>query len=383
MQDAMISSSSLATDALFAPFEMGPLQLANRFVLAPMTRCFSPGGVPGADVAAYYRRRAEAGVGLLITEGTWIPHPAASNEENAPRFYGEDALAGWSHVLSEVHAAGGKIIPQLWHTGLTRKRKVEFLYDKAEEDLSLKVSPSGYVLEDEKAGEGMSDAEIEDLIEAYAVAAESAERLGFDGFEIHGAHGYMVDQFFWSGTNHRSDRWGGAQISERVRFGVEVVRRCRSRVSANFPILFRFSQWKLQNYGARIAASPAELAAWLEPLADAGVDIFHASQRRFWEPEFPDSDMNLAGWAKKLTGKPSITVGSVGLDQTFLESFVSRDSAEVANLDRLIQMFDRGDFDLVAVGRALLQDHTWVEKVKRGSLDELQPFNAESMATLY
>lgn len=105
----------ISTDKLFEPVTLGSLSLANRIVMAPMTRCLSPGGVPGPDVARYYRRRIEGGVGLVITEGTWIPHPSASNEPDAPRFYGEDALAGWQRVVDEVHAAGGKIMPQLWH----------------------------------------------------------------------------------------------------------------------------------------------------------------------------------------------------------------------------------------------------------------------------
>src|SRR5690606_32216941 len=100
------------------------------------------------------------GVGLIITEGTWINHPAASNDDNAPRFHGDDALAGWRRVVDEVHAAGGLIMPQLWHTGLTRRPVAEHIYDAIEEDLSAKVSPSGYVLPGEKVGDGMTEREI-------------------------------------------------------------------------------------------------------------------------------------------------------------------------------------------------------------------------------
>jgi 2,4-dienoyl-CoA reductase-like NADH-dependent reductase (Old Yellow Enzyme family) len=106
--------------SLFAPFALGSARLANRIAMAPMTRNFSPAGVPGADVAAYYRRRAEGGVGLIVTEGTWIPHPGASNEANVPDFFGAAALEGWRHVVAEVHAAAGVIVPQLWHVGLIR-----------------------------------------------------------------------------------------------------------------------------------------------------------------------------------------------------------------------------------------------------------------------
>lgn len=373
---------NLDLSGLFEPFSNKGLGLTNRIVMAPMTRCFSPGGVPGADVAAYYRRRVEGGTGLIMTEGTWIPHPAASNEENAPRFYGEDALTGWRRVVDEVHAVGGKIMPQLWHTGLTRRPVVENLYDAVQEDFSKKVSPSGYVVPGEKVAAPMTDAQIEELIQAYATGAATAKAVGFDGVEIHGAHGYMVDQFFWNETNKRTDRWGGPTLAERARFGVEMIRACRAQVGPDFPIALRYSQWKLQDYNARLAQTPQELATLLEPLADVGVDIFHASQRRFWLPEFEGSALNLAGWTKKITGKPSITVGSVGIEQEMLETMFSAVPTTLGKFDHLVEMLARGDFDLVAVGRALLVDPEWPNKVRRQAYGELQPYSAASLATL-
>lgn len=368
--------------SLFQPFENQSLSLANRIAMAPMTRTFSVGGVPGPDVAAYYRRRAEGGVGLIITEGTWIPHSGASNEDNAPRFYGEDALAGWAEVVREVHAAGAQIVPQLWHVGLTHRPKAPNVYDDVEEDFSGRVSPSGYVAVGDKIAGEMSNDDAEAVIEAYATAAATARKLGFDGVEIHGAHGYMVDQFLWHETNRRTDRWGG-DIAGRVRFAVEMTRACRAAVGPDFAIILRFSQWKLQDYGARLAHSPRELEQFLLPLADAGVDIFHASQRRFWEPEFDGSDLNLAGWAKKITGKPSITVGSIGLDRELLETSADPSVvAGVANLDRLFEMHARGDFDLVAIGRALIAEPDWPRKVRDGRYDELHPFDVGLLATL-
>ena len=110
-----ISKRSVA--ALFQPFALKNVALPNRIVMAPMTRGKSPGGVPGPDVAAYYRRRAEGGVGLVVTEGTFVGHVAAGFDPNIPRFYRDDALNGWKHVVEEVHAAGGRIVPQLWHVG--------------------------------------------------------------------------------------------------------------------------------------------------------------------------------------------------------------------------------------------------------------------------
>ncbi len=124
------------------------------------------------------------------------------------------------------------------------------------------------------------------------------------------------------------------------------------------------------------------MEAWLRPLADAGADIFHCSQRRFWEPEFEGSDLNFAGWAKKLIGKPTITVGSVGLSGEFIAAFAG-ESSKPASLDELLRRLDRGDFDLVAVGRALINDPLWVQKVREGRHDELLDFSPSALGTLF
>lgn len=373
--------ADIETDTLFRPIDVGGLQLANRIVMAPMTRCFSPGGVPGGDVAAYYRRRAEGGVGLIVTEGTWIPHRAASNDDSAPRFHGEDALAGWKHVVDEVHAAGGRIVPQLWHVGLSRKPDVENLYVR-QTDYAEAVSPSGILDIGNKVGEPISETEAGAVIGAYAQAAADVERLGFDGVELHGAHGYLLDQFFWSGTNLRDDRYGGDQV-ERTRFAVEVVRAIRTRVSPGFPVIFRFSQWKLQDYAARMVETPAALEAFLAPLADAGVDVFHASQRRFWLPEFEgQGPLNLAGWTRKLTGRPTISVGSVGLDHDLLDSLIGGEGGRFTRLDELIEMMERGDFDMIAVGRALIANPDWAHLVEQRRFEAIRPYSQALLAEL-
>jgi len=371
MRDAPMT---LSTEPLFRPFHHGALALANRIVMAPMTRSFSPGGVPTAEVAAYYRRRAEGGVGLIVTEGTVVDHPAAANDPNVPRFHGEDALAGWARVVTEVHAAGGRIAPQLWHVGTMRKPG-----DLPNAEVAP-VGPSGLYKAGKPLGTPLTDAEIAGIIEAFGRAAATARRLGFDAIELHGAHGYLIDQFFWSGTNQRADRFGG-DLAARTRFAVEIVRACRAACGPDFPIILRFSQWKQQDFTARLASSPDDLALFLAPLADAGVDIFHCSTRRFWEPEFEGSDLNLAGWTRKLTGLPTITVGSVSLDEDFFAAFRGK-AAAVTGIDRLIEMVARDEVDLVAVGRALLVDPAWPSKVRSGQLDRLNPFHPEALNSL-
>lgn len=369
------------TAALFRPFQGGGLSLRNRLVMAPMTRAFSPGGIPGGEVASYYHRRAMGGVGLIITEGTWIPDNAASNDPNVPDFFGEAALDGWARVVKQVQSAGACIVPQLWHTGISVKPAVEAIYADRP-DLGEQIGPSGLLRKDEPVGQPMSVERIDAVIRAYAEAASNAFRLGCDGVELHAAHGYLIDQFFWHETNHRSDRYGG-DLGRRTRFAAEIVNAVRAATSPDFPILLRFSQWKVTDYGARIAESPAELERFLGPLVDAGVDIFDCSQRRYWEPEFADSTLNLAGWTRKLSGRPTITVGSVSLGRDLLEAMVtSTDGSDVRRFDDLIERVERDEFDLVAVGRALLTDPLWTRKVYEGRFDELLPFATEDLRCL-
>lgn len=151
-----------------------------------------------------------------------------------------------------------------------------------------------------------------------------------DGVELHGAHGYLLDQFLWAGTNRRTDAYGGDPVA-RTKFAAEIVAAVRETVSPDFPVIFRYSQWKQEAYDARLAQTPEELDAILTPLAAAGVDAFHASTRRYWLPEFEGSDLNLAGWTKKLTGRPTITVGSVGLDGDFIRAFAGEGAASAAS----------------------------------------------------
>ncbi len=359
---------------LFRPFHIRSLELKNRIVMAPMTRARSPGAFPNDDNVAYYARRAAGEVGLILSEGTHTRRKGAGNDASVPLFWGEQALAGWKRVIDAVHAAGGKMGPQLWHQGMSRKPGTGHFPDAPSD------GPSGIDLKGEKVASEPSEAEVLDMAQAYADAAGDAKRLGFDCVELHGAHGYLIDEFFWERTNQRTDRFGGS-IEKRAEFAAEAVRRCRLAVG-ELPILIRISQWKSGNYDAKVAATPQELERWVKVLANAGVDAIHCSQRRILEPEFPAVDgphgLNLAGWVKKLSGLPTISVGSVGLSSEFIGAFRGEGSS-VGKLDEITARLDRGEFDLVAVGRAVLQDPEWVLKVKAGRHDELRDYDAKSL----
>ncbi|MFD9977117.1 NADH:flavin oxidoreductase [Streptomyces sp. NPDC059017] len=369
------SPASRAAEVLSRPVALNGLTVPNRIAMAPMTRMFSPGGVPGEDVRSYYARRAAAGVGLIVTEGTYVGHESAGQSDRVPRFHDEEQLAGWAQVAEAVHAAGGTIVPQLWHIGMVRKQGQPPYAD------APAVGPSGIRVDGtEGTGKAMTRSDLDDVIGAFAEAAGAAERIGFDGVELHGAHGYLLDQFLWERTNRRTDAYGGDAVA-RTKFAAEIVTAVREAVSPDFPVIFRYSQWKQEAYEAKLAETPEELESILTPLAAAGVDAFHASTRRYWLPEFEGSDLNLAGWTKKLTGRPTITVGSVGLDGDFIGAFMG-EGAPVQGIDDLLDRMERDEFDLVAVGRALLQDPEWAAKVLEGRFEELKPYDATALKTL-
>jgi 2,4-dienoyl-CoA reductase-like NADH-dependent reductase (Old Yellow Enzyme family) len=365
-------------DVLFSSYQLNGLNLPNRVIMAPMTRSMSPGGVPTAEVVSYYRRRAESGVGLIITEAAGIGRPAALNEPDMPRFHGEAALAAWKKVVDEVHAAGGRIAPQLVHVGYKLSKLTPDWTPSAPYE-----SPSGFSVTGERIGKPMSDSDVADAIDAFARAASDAERIGFDGIELMGAHGYLINQFFYDDLNLRNDRYGGSTLVERSRFAVEILKAVRAVVSPSFPVVLRLSQWKPKDFNARLAETPKELEQWLTVLGAAGADAFHLSQPKFSQPAFPeiDAELNLAGWAKKVSGVTAITVGSVGLSGDVYESLGGK-SAQSVPLDGLLARLERGEFDLVAVGRALLQDPAWLEKVRQNRVDQIADFTPAAFATM-
>jgi 2,4-dienoyl-CoA reductase-like NADH-dependent reductase (Old Yellow Enzyme family) len=368
--------ANTAVDALFTPFRARGLHLKNRIVMAPMTRWQSPDQIPGVEVAAYYRRRAENHVGLIVTEGTTVDHPVSSYSVRTPAFHGA-ALHGWRRVVEEVHEVGGKIVPQLWHVGAMRHPREDYPNRHVPN-----ASPSGLFRPGGKqVTEPLTVTEIKAIIDSFARAAVSARELGFDGVEVHGAHGYILDAFLWEALNRRDDEYGGS-IERRQRFAVELIEAIRAAVGRDYPIILRVSQWKQQDYSARLAETPEVLKSVFRPIAEAGVDIFHCSQRRYWDEEFPGSTLNFAGWMKRVTKRPVITVGSIGLSGPLSVTDLGQPTDATTDFSLVARRLTEGEFDLVAVGRALLVDPAWARKVKEGRLDELMPFSPDALEYL-
>jgi len=203
------------------PIRIGDLQLSNRIIMAPLTRCrASKGRVPNDMMAEYYRQRA--GAGMILTEATSVT-PMGVGYPNTPGIWSEDQVTGWRKVTQAVHAEGGKILLQLWHVG----RISDPVYLEGELPVAPSaIRPEGHVSlirpkKEYVTPRALTLDEIPELVEAYRRGAENARRAGFDGVEIHGANGYLLDQFLQTNSNQRTDQYGGS-IENRARLLLEV-----------------------------------------------------------------------------------------------------------------------------------------------------------------
>ncbi|MDR8014732.1 alkene reductase [Ectopseudomonas guguanensis] len=206
---------------LFDPIQIGDLQLNNRIIMAPLTRCRADEGrVPNALMAEYYVQRASAG--LIISEATAVT-PMGVGYPNTPGIWSDEQVRGWHNVTQAVHANGGKIVLQLWHVG----RISDPIYLNGELPVAPSaIQPAGHVslvrpIKEFVTPRALETEEIADIVEAYRQGAENAKAAGFDGVEIHGANGYLLDQFLQSSTNQRTDRYGGS-VENRARLLLEV-----------------------------------------------------------------------------------------------------------------------------------------------------------------
>jgi 2,4-dienoyl-CoA reductase-like NADH-dependent reductase (Old Yellow Enzyme family) len=206
---------------LFDPLKLGSLELPNRIIMAPLTRCRADEGrVPNALMAEYYVQRASAG--LILSEATSVT-PMGVGYPDTPGIWSEDQVRGWHNVTQAVHANGGRIFLQLWHVG----RISDPLYLNGELPVAPSaIKPAGHVslvrpMKGFETPRALETEEIADIVEAYRHGAENAKAAGFDGVEIHGANGYLLDQFLQSSTNQRSDQYGGS-LENRARLLLEV-----------------------------------------------------------------------------------------------------------------------------------------------------------------
>ncbi|HUN27336.1 MAG TPA: hypothetical protein VMU67_13605 [Steroidobacteraceae bacterium] len=375
-------------DILFTPLQIRRLILRNRFVMPGMQRGFMDDGAPTSRMAENMRRCAAGGVGLIISESTSPDHPSAYWQPMMGRLE-PGTLPAWRQVVDAVRGEGAAFLMQLWHPGAMRK--VAAGHPLASYPA---LSPSGLAQAGRTNGRAMTAKDLAELKSAYVEAAVHAEAIGADGIEIHAAHGYLLDQFLWTETNRRDDAYGGTSLAERARYSAEIVAAVRARVSADFVISYRLSQFKELDYDATVAADPEDLGSMLALLRAVGVDLFNLSSRRCLKPEWPASahpHFTIAEWARALTDAPVMTCGSVGLDvEMFANLFDGEEPAELSaerDLVALAQRVQSGRLDLIGVGRMHIANCDFVAKVREGRFAELALFNkavhlAEAMAAV-
>lgn len=276
------------TNPLFSPHELGPHHLPNRIVMAPMTRCRSsqPGDIPNSLMARYYQQRASAG--LIITEATQIS-PQGKGYSFTPGIHSAEQIAGWKQVTSAVHQAGGRIMVQLWHVG---RMSHPVFHEDGQPVAPSAIAPDASVwVADPESGEGsmrpcpvpraLARHEIKEIVEQYRQAAANAMAAGFDGVELHGANGYLVDQFLRSTSNRRSDDYGGNQ-DRRLRFLTEVVEAVANEGGAN-RMGVRLSPY-ITERGMDDETAPETVLAAAERLDGFGVAYIHLVEAD-WEDE--------------------------------------------------------------------------------------------------
>jgi len=360
--NAQSTVSSATTDVLFEPFQLSSLSLRNRIVMAPMTRTkASDDGVPTESMAEYYARRARGGTDLVITEGTYTDELFSKGYFNEPGIATDAQIEGWRRVVERVHAKGAQIALQLFHAGRLSDPDVLGATPRA---------PSAVPSEGEHQQTGtpmapptaMTRAEINRTIEGFAQAARNAMDAGFDAVEIHGAHGYLLDQFLWEEVNQRTDAYGGS-LANRLRLPTEVTEAVREAVGDEVAVMYRFSMWKLDDFEHVFPGGVDELATIVTTLRDAGVDLFHVSTHDALAPAL-GTEQTLASLTREIADLPVIAVG------------------KLHRPGRAAQLIDAGDADLVAIGKGQIANPDWAEKVRIGAVDDLVEFDGAMLETL-
>ncbi|MET7336381.1 NADH:flavin oxidoreductase [Nonomuraea sp. NPDC005650] len=351
------------------PERIGRLTLANRLVVAPMTRVSAaPDGTPTPEMTDYYTAYAQGGFGLLITEGTYTDTVYSQGYLNQPGIVSAEHVAAWREITEQVHAAGSRIFMQLMHGGALSQGN-RYRDDTAGPSA---VPPRGEKLP-EYGGSGrwptpraMSLADIETAVDGFVRSAARAREAGFDGVEVHGANGYLVDQFLTDYTNLRDDSYGGP-VAGRVRLAAEVVAAIRAELGGEFCVGIRLSQTKVNDFVHRWPGGTHDAKVIFAALAEAGASYLHiASEGRDWiETARLDGGVTITGLARQVTGLPVIANGGMH------------------DLTQAAQVLSDGHADLVSVGRGALANPDLPRRLGQGLPPaEFDHMMLQPMATL-
>lgn len=361
----------MANKELFEKATLGNTTIDNRVGVAPMTRTSAtPEGHATEQMVSYYTSFARGGFGLIITEGIYPDDKYSQGYLNQPGIVYDEQVQAWKKVVDSVHQAGAKIFAQLMHAGAL---------SQGNRFVNSTIAPSAVQPKGEQmefyGGKGpfptpkeATKEEITEVIEGFVNAAKRAKVAGFNGVEIHGANGYILDQFLTDYTNKRTDEYGGT-TENRVRLLVEVSRAVREAVGQDFTVGIRISQGKVNDYTHKWLGKERDAEIIFGQLGQAGLDFIHVTEYEAWQPAFPegegttatdsafgDGGPSLARLAKKYSNLPVIANGHL------------EDPAKAK------EIIERGEADVITLGKGALANHDWVNKVKNGTpLSDFQP----------
>lgn len=362
----MTSSTTSATHAdlarLFDPLKIGRLEVRNRIAVAPMTRVSATrDGHATERMAEYYGSFAAGGFGLVITEGIYTDQAFAQGYHHQPGLTDAAQRDAWKPVVERVHAGGARFIAQLMHAGALSQGN-RFRSDTRGPSA---VRPTGQQMTiyrgtgDYPLPVEMRRDEIEEAIAGFAAAAVRAREAGFDGVELHGANGYLLDQFLTEGINRREDGYGG-DTAARLRLTLDTVQAVRSAVGADFSIGVRSSQGKVNDFTHKWHGE-AEAAEIYRLLGRLPIDYLHTTEFEAWKPAFTQG-ASLAALARRHSGLPVLANGSL------------HDPARAADMLAAHQV------DMITLGRGALTHADWPRRVEAGT--NLAAFDRRILAPL-
>jgi 2,4-dienoyl-CoA reductase-like NADH-dependent reductase (Old Yellow Enzyme family) len=350
---------------ILTPYDINTLTVRNRFAVAPMSRVTATEtGVPTSEMVEYYAGFAKGGFGLITTEGLYIDHAFSQGYRNQPGISDAEQATGWASVTHALHSEGAVAFAQLMHAGALSQYNRFRTHTMA----PSAVQPRGEQMKFYH-GQGvypvpaaMTDSDIADTIEAFASSADRAFGLaGFDGVEIHGANGYLLDQFLTAHTNTRSDRRNG-DMQARVGLLTEVVKAVKSRSANRGPVGIRISQGKVNDFTAKWAGGEADAEVIFGSLADAGADFIHVTEFEAWQPAFPGGSESLLTLARRYAPATTIIVnGSLHLP------------------GRSAEALEHGA-DIVAFGRGALANPDLAQRMVDGRV--LEPFDSSILGPI-
>ena len=343
-------------DPLWTPIRIGPTELPNRVALAPMTRVSATEqGHATERMASYYLRFARGGFGLLITEGLYTDTAYSQGYLLQPGLATAAQSRSWTKVVDAVHSEGSRIFAQLMHAGAQ---------SQGNRFIDTTVGPSAVAPRGEQLrfyrGEGpfqvpemITSAQMDQAREGFVAAALNAKAAGFDGVEIHGANGYLLDQFLTDYLNNRTDQYGGS-LANRTRFAVEISRAVREAVGPDMTVGIRISQGKVSDSAHKWAGGAEEAKSIFTALAATGIDYIHTTELRADAPAFGAEGASLAFLAREHSGLVVIANGSL-------------DEPEAA-----AALVAAGQADIIALGKAALATRDWPRRARANAgMDEL------------